>query len=103
MIIFDSSDILIMDKMIGIVKRGYYLAGSDVTNLYNKIFQKNLRNTNCGTCIKQRYAELERAYKHFKAELEAQSKKVEEEVKEEVKAVKTPKNKVKKQVKKDGE
>lgn len=69
MIVFDSSDLLVVEKMTDIVKRGRYLSGGDVTKLHNKLFKRNLRVTNCASCIKHRYDDIKRAYDLFLANL----------------------------------
>lgn len=69
MIVFDSSDLLVVEKMTDIVKRGRYLSGGDVTKLHNKLFKRNLRVTNCATCIKNRWNDIKKAYDLFLANL----------------------------------
>ena len=62
---FDSIDILVMETFIQLVKRGSRISGTDITELYNKVFNKNLKPTNCSSCINQRYKELKNAYYNF--------------------------------------
>ena len=62
---FDSIDIIAMETFIQLVKRGSRISGVEITELYNKVFKKNLRPTNCGSCISQRYKELKNAYDNF--------------------------------------
>ena len=78
MYIFDSEDIRKMDTMAAIVKRGRYLSGADVTELHNKIFNRNLKTTNCATCIKNRWQDLAKAYKIFLDEISHQKVEVEQ-------------------------
>lgn len=72
---FDSIDIIAMETFIQLVKRGSRISGVEITDLYNKVFGKNLRPTNCGSCISQRYKELKNAYDNFKKELVKQEEK----------------------------
>ena len=72
---FDSIDIIAMETFIQLVKRGSRISGLEITELYNKVFGKNLRPTNCGSCISQRYKELKVAYDNFKKELVKQEEK----------------------------
>lgn len=46
-------------------KRGYFVKGSEVTALYNAVFNKNLNSTNCSSCIKNRANELINAYNKY--------------------------------------
>ena len=62
---FDSIDIIAIETFIQLVKRGSRISGVEITELYNKVFKKNLRPTNCGSCISQRYKELKNAYDNF--------------------------------------
>ena len=62
---FDSIDIIAMETFIQLVKRGSRISGLEITELYNKVFKKNLRPTNCSSCINQRYKELKNAYDNF--------------------------------------
>lgn len=49
-------------RMISAVKKGYYLSGKEITNLYNRVLEKALKPTNCASCIRQRYNELRKWY-----------------------------------------
>ena len=62
---WDTDQLQAMERMINIVKRGYYIAGKDVTKLYNEIFNKELPVTNCSSCIRQRFAELRQSYNNY--------------------------------------
>ena len=74
-------------------KRGYYVKGSDVTQLFNEVFDKNLNNTNCSACIKNRANELIRIYNKYLAEQEAKAATVEEVVEENNIPVEEPRRK----------
>ena len=70
----NDSDIKLIEKFIEIRNRGYYADGGQVTEVYNRVLNKNLRPSNCGSCIRQRIGELEVALKAHKQALEAQKK-----------------------------
>lgn len=72
---FDSIDILVMETFIQLVKRGSRISGTEITELYNKVFNKNLKPTNCSSCINQRYKELKNAYDNFMKLLREQEEK----------------------------
>lgn len=75
-----SDDVAMVEKFIDIKNRGYYCNGRELTEVYNRVLQKNVPPTNCGSCIRQRIQELENALNAFKRSLEAESKKNEQPV-----------------------
>lgn len=88
-------DIKIIEKFIDIRNRGLFCDGGQVTEVYNRVLNKNLRPSNCGSCIRQRIGELEVALKAYKKAQEALEKEQVENVpteenKEAVEAVKRP-------------
>lgn len=76
---FNKEDIEIVKKFIDIRNRGYYASGQQVTEVYNRVLHKNSPSTNCGSCIRGRISELEKALREF----EKLSEKVQETVKTE--------------------
>ena len=87
-------DIELVEKFIDIRNRGFYADGKQLTDVYNRVLNKRVNPTNCGSCIRQRVNELEEALKRFKRLSE--SIKPEEPTttkEEENKAVKTKKKK----------
>ncbi len=64
----------LIEKFENILSRGYYCSGVDVTNVYNDVFNKNLRPSNCSSCIAQRIRELIAAKKAFLKDVEALEK-----------------------------
>lgn len=64
----------LIEKFENILSRGYYCSGVDVTNVYNDVFNKNLRPSNCSSCIAQRIRELIAAKKAFLKAQEALEK-----------------------------
>jgi len=97
---FTEDDIQFVEKAIELKNKGYYIDGKQLTDVYNKVLNKNVNPTNCGSCIRQRITELEGALNHHKAQeaISSPSDSVEEvEVdtskENENKAVKKAKNK----------
>lgn len=74
-------DKILIKKLINIKNRGYHCSGKQVTEIYNRVLNKNAKPTSCSTCIRGRIQELENALKQYEAE-EAQ-KKAQEELKQE--------------------
>ena len=72
---WNSEDILIMKKFIEIVKRGSRISGTEITQLYNRVLNKNVNPTNCSSCISQRYKELKQSYDAFETLLKEQEEK----------------------------
>jgi hypothetical protein len=63
---FTKEDIEKIEKFIDIKNRGYYADGGQVTSVYNRVLEKNVNVTNCGSCLRGRIQELENALNHFK-------------------------------------
>ena len=87
-----SEDVQLVEKFIDIRNRGYYASGEQLTEVYNRVLNKRVNPTNCGSCIRQRINELEEALNRFKRQiaLEEEQKKA-EEPKEETKKPKVKK------------
>lgn len=75
-----SEDVQLVEKFIDIRNRGYYASGEQLTEVYNRVLNKRVNPTNCGSCIRQRINELEEALNRFKKQLalEEEQKKAEE-------------------------
>lgn len=89
-----NEDVKMVEKFIEIKNKGYYCDGGQLTEVYNRVLEKRVNPTNCGSCIRQRINELEEALNRFKKlseELEKQE--VEDTKEEENKAVRKAKNK----------
>lgn len=99
---FTERDKELVRKFINIKKRGLYVESTQLTEAYNRILDKNVRNTTCGSCMRARIAELESALNKWEAD-EAKIKAKEEEIKEEENADnrKSPKTKGRKTKQKD--
>lgn len=103
---FTEKDKELVRKFINIKKRGLYVDSMQLTEAYNRILDKNVRNTTCGSCMRARIAELETALNKWEADeakLKAQEQ-AKEEKKEETENAdnrKSPKTKGRKTKQKD--
>ena len=61
-----SDDIKMVEKFIEIKNRGLYVDGGQLTEVYNRVLDRKVNPTNCGSCIRQRINELEAALNKFK-------------------------------------
>lgn len=59
-------DISMVEKFIEIKNKGLYADGAQLTEVYNRVLDKRVNTTNCGSCIRQRIKELEDALNYFK-------------------------------------
>lgn len=64
---WNSEDIKMVEKFIEIRNKGYYCDGGQLTEVYNRVLEKKVPPTNCGSCMRQRISELETALNRFKA------------------------------------
>lgn len=67
---FTSDDVTMVEKFIEIKNRGFYCDGGQLTEVYNRVLEKNVPPTNCGSCMRARISELETALNSFKKTLE---------------------------------
>lgn len=93
-----NDDIKLVEKFIDIKNKGYYADGAQLTEVYNRVLDKRVTPTNCGSCIRGRINELEEALNRFKRMSEKASEsvsevKVEDTPQEENKAVRGKKKK----------
>lgn len=65
-------DIKTVERFIEIKNKGYYADGKQLTDIYNRLLNKHVNPTNCGSCLRQRTNELEGALNHAR-ELERQA------------------------------
>ena len=65
-----NEDVTMVEKFIEIRNRGFYCDGTQLTNVYNRVLEKNVPPTNCGSCMRARISELETALNSFKKTLE---------------------------------
>lgn len=64
-------DIELVEKFIEIKRKGFYVDGTQLTEVYNRVLNKRVNPTNCGSCLRQRTNELEDALNRFKRLSEA--------------------------------
>lgn len=81
-----NDDVTMVEKFIEIKNKGYYCDGGQLTEVYNRVLEKNAPPTNCGSCMRARISELEGALNQFKKTLE-----VKEETQPKAKITKTKK------------
>ena len=81
----EEADKTLIKKFDEIRQKGYYVNSNQVTSLYNKILEKNVNNTTCGSCLRGRIQELVNALKRQ----EQAEKKAQEAAKKAVEEVKT--------------
>ena len=67
---WNNEDVVLVEKFIDIKNRGYYCDGGQLTEVYNRVLEKNAPPTNCGSCMRARIGELETALNQFKKTLE---------------------------------
>ncbi len=100
---WSKEDIELVEKFIDIKNKGYYCDGKQLTEVYNRVLEKNVNITNCGSCLRGRVSELEAALRYFREkckeqEIEAsealKDNKVDNEPKEENNEVVEPKKRV---------
>ena len=65
-----NDDVTMVEKFIEIKNKGYYCDGGQLTEVYNRVLEKNVPPTNCGSCMRARISELETALNSFKKTLE---------------------------------
>ena len=67
---FTDEDIEAIEKFYNILNRGRYCVSQEVTSVYNRVFEKNVLNTNCSSCLRQRILALKQALDNYKKEQE---------------------------------
>ena len=67
-----NEDVKMVEKFIEIKNKGYYCDGKQLTDYYNRLLNKHVNVTQCGSCLRQRVGELEGALNHAR-ELERQA------------------------------
>lgn len=82
-----NDDVTMVEKFITIKNKGYYCDGAQLTNVYNRVLEKNVPTTNCGSCMRARISELERALNQFKKQMELSGMTSTEQLVNEIKAV----------------
>lgn len=63
-------DVKLVEQFVEVKNRGCYVNGQTVTEVYNRVLEKSVASTSCGSCIRQRISELEVALNQFKEQME---------------------------------
>lgn len=58
-------DIELFKKLNGIIMRGYYISGTELADLHNRVFGTNLKPTGCTSCNKIRFQALKKSYENI--------------------------------------
>lgn len=66
--IFTEKDKEAVKKFIQIKNRGYFVNSKTLQDVYNRVLEKNLNPTNCGSCLRARVTELEKALRQWEAD-----------------------------------
>lgn len=74
-----NEDIEMVEKFIDIRNRGYYCDGTQLTEVYNRVLERHVNPTNCGSCLRQRVNELADALERFKRQVVLEEQKKQEE------------------------
>ena len=82
-----NDDVLLVEKFIDIKYKGFYCDGGQLTEVYNRVLEKNAPTTNCGSCMRARISELEQALTQFKKQMELSGMTSTEELVNEIDAV----------------
>ena len=69
-----NEDLKLIRKFDEIRQKGYYCNGAEVTAVYNRVLNKSVPSTNCGSCIRQRIQELVNAANKFEKMMEIENK-----------------------------
>ena len=67
---WNNEDVVLVEKFIDIRNRGYYADSAQLNDVYNRVLEKNVAPTSCGSCMRARISELETALNQFKKTLE---------------------------------
>ena len=86
--IWTEEDIEKVRKFIEIKRRGHYAETHELTSVYNRVLEKHVNNTTCGSCLRQRVEELERALRQYEADkAKKEAEKLAQTIKEHEEAV----------------
>lgn len=61
----NAEDAKLIRKFEEIRNRGFYVDGGQLTQVYNRVLNKNVASTNCGSCLRGRVNELVDALNRF--------------------------------------
>lgn len=69
---FTDEDVKFVEFAYGLINKARYPSFEKVTETYNKVFGTTLKNTSCGTCIRQRILDLKKELDNFIKETSSQ-------------------------------
>lgn len=81
---FTEEDIKFVEKAIELKNKGFFIDGTQLATVYNRVLNKHVNPTNCGSCCRQRVNELEGALTVYRLQNDEECKKSMQEVKIEV-------------------
>lgn len=67
----NAEDVKLIEKFVEIRNKGFYVDGGQLTEVYNRVLNKRVSPTSCGSCLRQRVNELSDALERFKRLSEA--------------------------------
>lgn len=70
-------------KFDDIRQHGYYINSTHLQSVYNRVFDRNMQATNCGTCLRKRVQDLVNALNKLEAAEAKEAEKNKEREKEE--------------------
>lgn len=76
--IFTNEDIEYCEYLKDALARGFSVNGKKITELYNRILNKNIPPTSCGSCLRNRAKVILQEYDKFLEELKKQEEHTEE-------------------------
>ena len=71
---WSDDDLKLYKKLESIVLRGYYISGTELADLHNRVFNTNLKGTGCSSCNRMRFQDLKKSYEKMMSEIEKQEK-----------------------------
>lgn len=66
---WNNEDVKMVEKFIEIKNKGFYVDSRQLQNVYNRVLEKQVQPTNCGSCLRSRVQELEDALNKFKEQM----------------------------------
>lgn len=66
---WSDDDLKLYKKLDGIVSRGYYISGTELAELHNRVFGTKLSPTGCTSCNRMRFNALKKSYENLMTKL----------------------------------
>lgn len=70
---FTEENIKMVERFIDIKNRGLYCSSQQLQNVYNQVFGVNMATTTCGSCLRKRVCDLEKALASWRKEQEKET------------------------------